>query len=78
MAKLSPEKPTEVIRKLRRLGFEGPFGGGRHLIMRHPKTGRKISVPVHGGRDIPVGTLRAIIRTLGISVKEYISSHALG
>jgi len=39
--------------------------------MRHPETGRKISIPVHGGRDIPIGTLRAILRRVGISVEEW-------
>ena len=64
---LHPEKPREAIRKLHRAGFEGPFGGGKHIIMRHPETRKKISVPVHGGRDIPMGTLRAILREAGIS-----------
>ena len=68
---MHPEKPSEVIKKLRRAGFEGPFGGGKHVIMRHPETGRKISIPVHGGRDIPIGTLRAILRRVGISVEEW-------
>jgi len=68
---LHPEKPSEVIKKLRQAGFEGPFSGGKHVIMRHPETGRKISIPVHGGRDIPIGTLRAILRRVGISVEEW-------
>lgn len=68
---MHPEKPSEVIKKLRQAGFEGPFGGGKHVIMRHPETGRKISIPVHGGRDIPIGTLRAILRRVGISVEEW-------
>jgi len=53
------------------VGFEGPFGGGKHVVMRHPETKKKISVPVHGGKDIPVGTLRAIIREAGISTEEW-------
>lgn len=71
MPKLRSEKPTAVIRKLRKLGFEGPCGGGRHLVMRHPQTGQKISVPIHKGRDLPVGTLRAIVRAAGISIEEW-------
>jgi len=71
MPKLRPEKPGEVIRKLRALGFEGPFGGGKHIYMRHPLTGMKIPIPVHGGRDIPRGTLRKIIRLVGITTKEW-------
>jgi len=65
MAKVVPERPREVIRKLRIMGFEGPFGGGKHLVMRHREHGLKITVPGHGGRDIPVGTMRAIIRAAG-------------
>ena len=73
MPKLSPEKPRVVIQKLRRLGFEGPFGGGRHVFMRHPEMRIKISVPVHGGREIPVGTVAAIISQAGISAEEWLA-----
>jgi len=59
------------VRKLRSLGFGGPYGGEKHVFMRHPQTGMKISVPIHKGRDIPVGTLRAILPQLGISVEEW-------
>ncbi len=72
MPKLSPEGPRVVIHKLRRLGFEGPFGGGRHVFMRHPQTQVKIPVAVHKGRDIPVGTLHAIIKQAGVSVERWL------
>jgi predicted RNA binding protein YcfA (HicA-like mRNA interferase family) len=71
MPRLRPEGPREVVRKLRRLGFEGPFGGGKHLLVRHPETRVKIPIPVHKGRDIPVGTLRTIIRLAGSTVQEW-------
>ena len=71
MPKLSPERPPVVIRKLRQLGFDGPFGGGRHVFMRHPETRVKIPVPVHQGRDIPVGTLAAIMKQAGVSTEEW-------
>ena len=51
-----------------RFGDEIPVIDG---CTRHPQTGMKISVPIHKGRDIPVGTLRAIVRQLGISVEEW-------
>ncbi|MDW8029206.1 MAG: type II toxin-antitoxin system HicA family toxin [Armatimonadota bacterium] len=71
MSKLRPIPAREVIRKLRALGYEGPFGGGKHLVMRHPVTGQKIRVPFHGGKDLPIGTLRAIIRAAGVDVKTW-------
>jgi len=71
MPKLKSEKPQGVVRKLRRPGFEGPYGGGKHVFMRHPETGFKVSVPVHKGKDVPVGTLKAIICLVGISAEEW-------
>ena len=71
MPKLNPEKP-QTIYNLRQLGFEGPFGSGRHLVMRHTESGIKIPVPFHSGRDIPIGTLRAILRQAGITVEAWL------
>ncbi|MGH7806550.1 MAG: type II toxin-antitoxin system HicA family toxin [Thermodesulfobacteriota bacterium] len=71
MSKLHPEKPNEVIRKFRALGYEGPFPGGRHVFMRHPQTRHKIPVPYHKGKDIPKGTIAEIIKELGITVKKW-------
>jgi len=73
MPKLTPSKPRIIVKKLRRLGFEGPFGGGRHVVMRHPETRVKIPVPMHKGKDMPIGTLRAIIRQAGVSVEEWLA-----
>jgi len=70
MAKLTPVSAREAICKLKRLGYEGPFGGGKHPVMRHPDTGVKISIPMHANRNLPTGTLRAIVRAAGISVEE--------
>lgn len=72
MPKLSPEKPSAVIRKLRRLGFEGPYGGGRHVFMRHPDSEIKIPVSMHKGRDVPVGTLASILKQAGVSLEDWL------
>ena len=71
MSRLVPLRPAEVIRRLRRLGFEGPIGGGRHLRMIHVATRRIIPVPMHQGRDVGVGLIRAILREVGITPEEW-------
>ena len=71
MSKLSPLKPEEVIRKLRRLGFTGPIPGGRHLRMVRMETGQIIPVPMHRGSDVSVGLIRAIIRECGATTDEW-------
>ncbi|MCS6804932.1 MAG: type II toxin-antitoxin system HicA family toxin [Acidobacteriota bacterium] len=61
------------MRKLRSLGFLGPFPGGRHQRMVHPQTNKIIPVPVHKGKDVSVGLIREIIREVGISVEDWIN-----
>ena len=72
MPKLSPQKPREVIKKLKKLGFIGPFPGGKHVHMIHPETKKVIPVPVHGEKDVSVGLIRKIINEVGISRDEWI------
>ena len=45
-------------------------GKGSHLVFAHAD-GRKTTVPMHG-KDIPLGTLRAIIKDLHMMVGEFI------
>ncbi|MCC7087105.1 MAG: type II toxin-antitoxin system HicA family toxin [Pirellulales bacterium] len=62
MGRLAGFKYTEVTRKLRVLGFRfDRQARGSHEIWRHEESGRKTTVPNHR-RDIPEGTLRAILR----------------
>ena len=62
----------ETIRALERGGFLLDEIEGSHHIMLHPVTGRQVSVPVHGGRDLKPGTLRGIIRDAGLTAAEFI------
>ncbi len=69
--RLTSHKPDEVIRKLKKLGFEGPFSGGKHMFMRHPETFVKIPIPYHRSKDIATGTLSKIIKLTGTTVEEW-------
>ena len=71
MSKLSPAKPREVERILKRLGFQQiRQAAGSHAVFRH-SDGRWTTVTLHHGRDIPKGTLRNIVKDLGITVEEF-------
>lgn len=66
MPKLQPLKPRELIRALGKLGFfEHRQRGTSHLIMKHAD-GRRTTIPMHSGKDIPIGTLRAILHDIQI------------
>ena len=56
---------------LRRFGFAQTRARGSHRRFEHPD-GRKTTVPVHKGRDIPRGLLRQIVTVdLGMDVDDF-------
>ncbi len=73
MSELPSLKPLDVIRKLRKAGFVfDRHAKGSHEIWYNPKTHKRSVIPNHPGRDIPKGTLRAIIREAGLTREEFI------
>ena len=63
----------QLIRALRRLGFVQTRSRGSHRRFEHPD-GRKTTVPVHRGRDIPRGLLRQIVTIdVAITMDEFIA-----
>ena len=72
MPKLPVIKGKQLIRALKQLGFfEHRQRGTSHLIMVHTD-GRRASIPIHPGKDIPRGTLKGILKDLEISTEEFI------
>ena len=70
MSRLTPVSWSRLVRRLRELGFEGPYGGGRHPQMRRGDVTVIIPNP-HDG-DISVGLLRRLLRQAGVSREEWI------
>ena len=64
-----PHKTKEVLRKLRRAGFEERRQSGSHLVLRHCD-GRQTYLPMHTG-DVPMGTFRSILKQAGITEEEF-------
>jgi predicted RNA binding protein YcfA (HicA-like mRNA interferase family) len=72
LPKLVPLNGHEVLQAPKNAGFLLDAVEGSHHIMRHPVTGQRASVPVHGGRDLKTGTLRGIVRDAGLTVEEFL------
>ncbi len=63
-------KPREVIRLLETLGFNLlRKSKGSHWQFEHPD-GRRVTVPVHRGRDIGPGLLRKIMRDAEVELEQ--------
>lgn len=65
MLKITPIGRRELINKLRKLNFDGPFSATRHEYMI--KGNHRVFIPnPHGGKDIGVPIIKAIIKQLDI------------
>jgi len=69
MPPLGPTSRRDLIRRLRLLGFDGPYTGGRHPFMVKGDLTLTLPNPHHGdiGRDL----LARILRQAGISRREW-------
>lgn len=57
---------SELIRKLKNEGWYEKAQKGSHKQFVHPKRKGKITIADHKGRDIPPGTLHAILKQAGL------------
>ena len=66
-------KYRQVARKLRKLGCEEipRRGGGSHRKWHNPATGGYAPVPDWGAKDLKIGTLRGVVRFLGLDWEDF-------
>lgn len=65
-----PITRRELIRRFRKLGFRGPYSGGKHQFMA--KGSLKVRVPnPHRERDITDALLNEVLRQADISKAEW-------
>ena len=59
----------KLVHKFRRLGFDGPYSGGRHLFMAKDKLKVRIPNPHRG--DISKHLIAEILRQADIDSKDW-------
>jgi predicted RNA binding protein YcfA (HicA-like mRNA interferase family) len=69
MPAIKPTKRTELIRNLRKLGFDGPYVGGNHQYM--VKGEHKLWLPNPYSGDISAPFLLKILKQAAISREEW-------
>ena len=70
MGLLPQVSSKEVVRVLEMLGYYFDVQHGSHIIMRHSSPPyRRVTVPNH--KTIAKGTLRSIIKEVGLTVDEF-------
>jgi predicted RNA binding protein YcfA (HicA-like mRNA interferase family) len=70
MAKLTPVTRRRFIQRLRELGFEGPFAGGKHPQMKRGDL--TLIIPNEHEGEIGPGFLTRLLRQAGVSREEWL------
>jgi len=71
MPKLPVLKTKELIKVLNKLGFFKFHQVGSHIQFKH-LDGRRVTIPVHFGKEIGKKVLKGIIDDLDLTVEEFI------
>ena len=71
MPAIGPIKRNELIRYLRKLGFSGPYSGGKHQFME--KGNLTLRLPNPHKSDIGTGLLTRILKQAGIKKSDWIN-----
>ena len=69
MPHFGPIKRKELIACLRRLGYSGPFVGGRHEFMQRGEV--SVTIPNPHGSDIGPNLLAKVLRQADVTRSEW-------
>ena len=70
MPKINPISGKNLSKILKRLDFEIVRVKGSHHFFYH-LDGRRTTVPIHRNEEVAIGTLKAILDDIEISVEEF-------
>jgi len=70
--RLTPTTRRDLIKRFRRLGWEGPYVGGKHQFM--VRGAMKFPVPNPHGGVLSVGMVSEILKETGISREEWLAA----
>jgi predicted RNA binding protein YcfA (HicA-like mRNA interferase family) len=70
MTKLPVVSGKEAVKAFAKIGYELDHQTGSHMILRKPNPPfRRLTVPNH--KELAKGTLRALIKQAGVTLKEF-------
>ena len=72
MPKISPCSRVDLIRKLKKLEFEGPYPGGKHEYMKRRKL--RLTIPNPHGKQIDSVLIKEILKQAGISNDDWLKA----
>ena len=70
--RLPPVKGKDAVAAFGKAGFYLDRVQGSHYILRHPKKVSRLSIPVHGAKEVGEGLLRSQIKAAGMTIEEFL------
>jgi predicted RNA binding protein YcfA (HicA-like mRNA interferase family) len=70
MPKLPPVSRRKFIQRLQKLGFEGPYSGGKHPQMKRGQL--TLIIPNEHQADVSPGFLLRLLKQAGVSLDEWL------
>ncbi|HHH39128.1 MAG TPA: type II toxin-antitoxin system HicA family toxin [Sedimenticola sp.] len=70
MGKLAPVTHKELVQRLRKFGFQGPYSGGKHLFMIRGDC--RLTIPNLHRSQIGVAFLVRLLRQAGITKDQWL------
>ena len=70
MSRLAGFSGRDLATLARQMGWSHVRTRGDHMVFRHPDSPLGLTIPNH--RELKPGTLRSILRTLGIDVADFL------
>ena len=67
MPPFGPINRKNLIKSLKKLGFDGPYSGGKHSFMKKGNLALRIPNPHKG--DIAIGLLNSLLKQINVSRK---------
>ena len=71
MARLNPVSSAELVKKLKKFGFDGPYSGGKHLYMI--KDDIRLTIPNPHKKEIGIDLLTRLLKQAGIEKEKWLN-----
>ena len=65
-------KAKDLIRILQKDGFVLVHQKGSHATFKHPTTQKRVTIPIHPGRDLKRGLLKGILNDLNLTNEAFL------
>jgi predicted RNA binding protein YcfA (HicA-like mRNA interferase family) len=72
MKRLSSVSRRDLLRRLKQLGFEGPYTGGRHEFM--VRGSKRLALPNPHRQEIGIDLLVRVLRQAGVTREEWLAT----